>query len=284
MPPSASTHVLLISDATGSMGAHVLQAIFTQFPAGTFRLELLKFVNNEPVLEACLARLRRLKRALVVHATIYEDFKRRIEAVCRERGLPVYDLTGPIMRFVTHASGRAPVPNYQQLHALTPDYFERISAIEFAIAHDDGGGLGTLGDADVILTGVSRTTKTPTTMFIALAGWKAANVPLVHGLEPPRELLNADPSRVVCLAMRPELLSSVRSTRVETELGHGGEYENLQMVRREIVWSRQLAETRGWQVLDVTGRAVEETAARVLDVVRHGRSPAPTARGRRKTD
>ena len=264
------TPVLLISDATGGTGESMLRAIFTQFPEGTFRVETLKFVNSEAALAQCLARLSRAT-GLVFHATIYPAFKRRIAGTCRKRRLPVYDLTGPIMRFVLRASGRHPAPGYSKLHALSPAYFDRVSAIEFAIEHDDGRGLHTLDQADVVLTGVSRTTKTPTTMFLALAGWRAANVPLVLDLEPPRALLAADPRRVVLLTMDPASLVLVRAARVQEQLGHRGEYDDLAVVRREIVWARQIAERHGWSLLDVTGRAVEETAARIMDLVRGGR-------------
>ena len=268
MSRPAPTPVLLISDATGAMGEHVLQAIFTQFPEGSFRLETLTFVNSEAALAQCVARLARTTTGLVFHATIYPAFKRRIERTCRQQGLAVYDLTGPIMRFAVRASGRQPTLNYSKLHELTPGYFDRVIAIEFAIEHDDGRGLNTMDEAQVILTGVSRTSKTPTSMFLALAGWKAANVPIVMGLEPPTALLAADPRRVICLTMHPESLTAVRAARTKEQLGHRSDYADLTVVRREVVWSRRLAEHRGWHLLDVTGRAVEETAARIMDRLR----------------
>ena len=265
--PTAPTPVTLISDATGAMGEHVLQAIFTQFPPGSFTLETIKFVNSESALEQCLAHLAEAT-GLVVHATIYPEFKARITNACRRRQRPVYDLTGPIMRFVVERSGRQPAPDYVKLHELTPDYFERVAAIEFAIEHDDGGGLGTLPQAQAVLTGISRTTKTPTTMFLALAGYRAANVPLVLGVTPPKALLTMDPRRVVCLTMKPDELAAVRGARVAEQLGGGGDYADVHAIRREVIWARQLSDAQGWRLLDVTGRAVEETAARIMELLR----------------
>ena len=267
---TAPTPVTLISDATGGMGQHVLQALFTQFPPGAFRLETITFVNSESALEQCLTHLA-TATGLVVHATIYPEFKRRIAATCRRRRLPVYDLTGPIMRFFVEHSGRQPVPDYAKLHELTPDYFERVAAIEFAIDHDDGGGLGTLHGAEAILTGISRTTKTPTTMLLALAGDRAANVPLVLGVAPPQALLTADPRRVICLTMTPDELAAVRAARVSAELGGGGDYADVHAIRREVIWARQLSEQQHWRLLEVTGRAVEETAARIINLLRRAR-------------
>ncbi len=260
--------VTLISDATGSLGEHVLQSIFTQFPPDSFKLQTIKFVRSEPDLEQCLERLEQTS-GLVVHATIYDDFKQRIESVCRARKLPVYDLTGPIMRFFVDSSGKKPDVRYERLHELNSDYFTRVDAIEFAIGHDDGAGLATLKEAEVILTGVSRTSKTPTTMFLAVAGLRAANVPLVHGLVPPQELLSAQSKRVVCLVLHPDHLMMVRSARAKAGLGvAGGDYVDEQAIRRELTWSRRFSTERGWQVLDVTGRAIEETASRVIELCR----------------
>lgn len=149
------TPITLISDATGAMGEHVLQALFTQFPPGSLQLKIIPFVDSESALAQCLERLNTTK-GLVVHATIYESCKRRIEAACRKHQLPVYDLTGPVMRFIASASKRRSKLDDRKLHELNPDYFKRVAAIEFAIAHDDSGGLKTLDQADVVLTGVSR--------------------------------------------------------------------------------------------------------------------------------
>lgn len=265
-PAPEPTSVTLISDATGALGEHVLQAVFTQFQPGAFRLRKIPFVNDEAALAQCLAQLRRAS-GLVVHATIYQEFKRRIEAVCHDQGLPVYDLTGPIMGFIASASGRQVDVNYRKLHDLTPDYFKRVGAIQFAIAHDDGRGLRTLPQAEIILTGVSRTTKTPTNMVLAMHGYRVANVPIVPELDLPAELLRVEPRRVICLTMESAALASVRVARVREELGFDGGYADTRAIRQELVLARRLCHRHGWRELNVTGRAVEETAALVLEAV-----------------
>lgn len=260
------TPVTLISDATGSLGDHVLRAVFTQFAPHAFSLARINFVNSDEALKACLDRLKKTT-GLVVHATIFERYKRRIEQVCRQRGLPVFDLTGPIMVFLTASSGRKPNVNYAKLHELSSEYFRRMESIEFAIEHDDGGGLRTLHQADIVLTGVSRTTKTPTSMVLAMQGYRSANVPLVHGLEPPRELLALHPKRVVCLSLTPSQLVSIRERRLSQQLKYGAAYADERSIQAELVWARKLSTTHGWPVIDVTGDAVEETAARVLELM-----------------
>ena len=258
--------VTLISDSTGSLGRHVLEAIFTQFPRGVFTLHTLNFVDSEERLDACLAQLEHAQ-GLIVHATVYEAFKQRIEAACRRHRLPVYDLTGPIAAFFTQASGLAPQVSHRKLHELNQEYFNRVEAIEYAINHDDGTGLKTLHEADVVLTGISRTTKTPTSMVLAMHGLRAANVPLVPAVEPPAELLRLEPSRVICLTADLKQLAAFRSVRVQQQLGFDGGYTDEEAIRTELAWAHRLAATRGWELLDVSARSVEETAARVLQMV-----------------
>ena len=262
----SSTPVTLISDATGSLGEHVLRSIFTQFPQNSFQLTVVNFVRSGPDLDRCLHLLEKTK-GLVVHSTIYDTFKTRIEETCRKRGLHVYDLTGPIMRFFVDASGISPEVRYERLHELNSNYFTRVDAIEFAIAHDDGMGLSTLKQAQVVLTGVSRTSKTPTTMFLAVSGYRAANVPLVQGLEPSPALLHMSPQQVVCLVLHPDHLATVRSARARLGLGTSvHEYTDMHAIQKEVAWSRRLAAQHGWHVLDVTGRAIEETASHVIQL------------------
>jgi len=272
--PREPEPVTLISDATGALGEHVLQAIFTQFPPQSFRLTILPFVNSDDALRTCLARLRHLD-GVVVHATIYDTFKRRIEAACRKRGLPVYDLTDPIMMFLRRASGRRPQLDYRQLHALSPDYFKRVDAIEYTINHDDGAGLRTLSQADIVLTGVSRTTKTPTSMVLAMHGYRVANVPLVARIDPPQELVTLPAARVVCLMLDAAPLTAIRAARAQERLRFDGRYADASAVQDELAWARALGESHGWWILDVTDRSVEETAARIIDlVVSRTRRPA----------
>ena len=258
--------VTVISDSTGSLGTHVLEAVFTQFPRGAFSLQTINFVDSEERLDACLERLRAAD-GIVVHATVYEQFKRRIEDVCRTQGLPVYDLTGPVAAFFIQASGHVLQVSHRRLHELNEDYFNRVAAIEYAINHDDGTGLRTLQEADVILTGVSRATKTPTSMVLAMQGLRAANVPLVQGLEPPRELMSANPRHVICLTVEPKQLVAFRAVRVQQQLGFDGGYADEDAIRKELDWTHRLSAEQHWALLDVTGRSVEETAARVMQLL-----------------
>jgi len=154
------------------------------------------------------------------------------------------------------------------LHGFSDEYFQRVEAVEFAVRHDDGANLRTLFQADLVLTGPSRTSKTPLSMYLAQRGLKMGNVPIVPGIDPPRELLEMDPEKVIGLLAQPEVLETVRRARVH-RLGRSpyASYVEAEAVEQELSHARRLYRERGWRHVDVTGRAVEENAARILELV-----------------
>ena len=144
----------------------------------------------------------------------------------------------------------------------------RVAAVEYAVRHDDGGNLGTLWEADIVLTGVSRTSKTPLSMYLAQRGYKTGNVPLVPGIDPPKPLLDLDPGKVFALFVDPSLLLTIRQARIRA-LGAPpyDTYADPESLLEEIRRARSVVRQQGWQVIDISGRAVEENAARVLRLV-----------------
>jgi regulator of PEP synthase PpsR (kinase-PPPase family) len=153
-------------------------------------------------------------------------------------------------------------------HALDAEYFSRIEALDFAIAHDDGQGFGDLEAADVVLVGVSRTSKTPTSIYLAHRGVRTANVPLVPGSEPPPELFKVTRPLVVGLTVSPDRLVQIRRNRlIGLKQDRDTDYVETDAVRDEIVKARRMFERQGWPVIDVTRRSVEETAAAVLNLL-----------------
>ncbi|MFP6578312.1 MAG: kinase/pyrophosphorylase, partial [Myxococcota bacterium] len=143
----------------------------------------------------------------------------------------------------------------------------RIEAVEFAVRHDDGANLHTLHEADIVVTGPSRTSKTPLTMYLAQRGYRSGNVPLIAGLEPPRALLELDPNRVFGLLVDPNTLLQVRRARVRAlRASPYSNYTNKETISQELGEARRLYRKRGWRSLDVTGKAVEENASRIIEI------------------
>jgi regulator of PEP synthase PpsR (kinase-PPPase family) len=253
----------IVSDSTGNLARHMATAFLTQFPPGTFELRLRPFVDTLARLEAGFAGLT-TTNAIVFHAVVNPAMKARLQQLCTARGFPAQDLTGSFVDFLAAAAGVPAEPNLVRLHHLDDAYERRVAAMEFTLCHDDGLGLSTLGEADVVLTGVSRTSKTPTSIYLAQDGFKAANVSLAVQCEPPAELMAMPKGKVAALVIDPARLSEIRLRRNEDWKMSSTDYDRLDAVRAELAWCRKLFARQGWAVFDITGMAIEETAARVV--------------------
>jgi regulator of PEP synthase PpsR (kinase-PPPase family) len=202
-----------------------------------------------------------------LHAVVSPKLKSEIERRCVQLGIPCTDLTGSAVLFLAKAAGLESESDPQRLHRVDGAYCGRINAMTFALEHDDGLGLDTIGDAEIVLAGVSRTGKTPTSMFLAMQGYRVANVSLAMCVAPPRELLAMDGSKVVGLVIEPKQLADIRTRRQAAwRMGQTG-YNEPREVAREMAWCRDVFAKLRCKVLDVTDQAIEETAARIVDTL-----------------
>jgi regulator of PEP synthase PpsR (kinase-PPPase family) len=264
---SGKTLLHVLSDSTGNLAHHILTAILTQFPAEKFETKFRTFLRTHDQVADALQQIS-AEPGIVMHAVVSPDAKEHIAEFCARNKLHCKDLTGGFMEFLATASGETPFADPQQLHRVDEAYQRRIKAIEFTLEHDDGLGLETIGEADVVLTGVSRTSKTPTSIYLSQLGYRSANVSLARGVEPARELLALPAGKVVGLVIDADRLVAIRRRRsAEWSMGHSN-YDDADAVKEEIVWSRRLFARQGWPVIDVTSNAVEETAARIVDLLR----------------
>ncbi len=244
----------------------MLMALITQFPDNSFVIRAKPFLSDSERIEHALDEVRRAG-GVVFHAVVSEPAKRLISDRCNEWGVACCDLTGPFVQFLSAAAGVRAVPDADKLHRIDDRYRERIRAIDFTLEHDDGLGLDTLHEADVVLTGVSRTGKTPTAIYLAQQGLKVANVSLAMELDPPAQLLALPPNKVIGLVVTPAQLTSIRSRRQTGWRMNLTSYSEPEHVAQEVNWSKRLFARRGWAVLDVTDRAIEETAARITELL-----------------
>lgn len=257
----------MLSDSTGNLAKHVLTAVLTQFPAGSISLRYENFVRDGQRLDNLLAQAK-LEKAAVCHAMVSDELKELIKTTCQTARLRCFDLTGGVVQFLEKATGVAPAADLEVLHRLDDAYRQRITAMEFTLSHDDGLGLETLHEADVILVGVSRTSKTPTCILLAQQGYRAANISLAKGVPPPEQLLRLPPDRkIIALTINPSQLALIRAHRQVAWGMSQTDYGAPQSVAGEIAWSRSLFRERSWPMLDVTDQAVEETAAKVIQLV-----------------
>ncbi len=255
--------VYLLSDSTGNLARHMMAAFATQFPPDAFKVQLKLFLNTAAKLNATLDEIAR-QPGIVLHAVVESQAKETVENRCAAMSVPVRDLTGRFVTFLSEATGLHSRPDVHQLHQLDDAYDKRIRALEFTIDHDDGLGLSTLHEAQIVLTGVSRTSKTPTGIYLSQLGYRVANVALAMEVAPPAELLALPGSKVVGLVIDPDYLLEIRQRRKQDWHMTPSSYSDPSHIEDELKWSRQLFRRQGWPILDVTGRAVEETAAHAL--------------------
>jgi hypothetical protein len=262
--------IFIVSGGSGETASRMVQAALTQFAGGLDSL-VRRFQNvRTPEDMARIFELAAEKRAIVVHTTVSGTLRRLIAQRCAELRLTEVDLFGDLMDTLTLHLRTCPEEQPGAFHAVGDRYFKRIEAIEYALRFDDGQDLSGLSDADIVLLGISRTSKTPLSMYLAMEGYKVLNVPLVKGIPPPTELDTVPRGRIVGLTIQAERLQEIRQHRL-SRLGARGTaeaYGHMGEILDELTWAEQVFKrNRRWPVIDVTGRSIEETAGLVLDRV-----------------
>ncbi len=245
----------------------MLTAFLTQFPPKSFEIRRYNFLSTPAKLDLALDEAV-AQDGIVLHALVRPDAKMQVTARCRQHRLAVSDLTGQFVDFLSRESGLSPLANTVRLHDTSSEYHQRIKALEFTLEHDDGLGLDSLHQADIVLCGVSRTSKTPTSIYLAQQGYRVGNVSLAYGIEPPAQLISLSTRNVVGLVINSHQLVEIRTNRQASWRMGDTRYNDPDHVLREVQWSRRLFSSRGWPVLDVTDQAVEETAGRIVEVLR----------------
>ncbi len=267
MSAEAQTPVELhiVSDSTGETAARLVLALEAQFPEQPF--EEVRHPRAESVEDLALAVNRaRGRPAVMVYTLVEPGLREAMRQLCRRARVHYCDLLGHPIDSIARVSGVAAKMTPGARPPLDQTYFKRIEAIEFAVKYDDGVG-GGLDEADIVLVGVSRTSKTPLSMYLGYLGHKAANVPVVMGIEPPRVLFEIDPLKIVGLTIDAERLAEIRSNRVATMGGSKRRYAKLLDVYEELDHAASVHRRLGCPVLDVSDLSVEETAMRVIRIV-----------------
>ncbi len=266
-----SMQVFVVSDGTGDTGTATVRAAMLQFQS-PWRLRVFGEIRRPSEAKRVVARAVE-ENALVVFSLVERNMVEVMQREAQQQGVVALDLLGPLITRVAQRLHAEPKHQPGLLHGMSEDYFARIDAVEFAVNHDDGANVHTLYDADIVLTGVSRTSKTPLSMYLAQRGYKTGNVPLVPRVDPPRELLELDSQRVFGLLIDAGELMTIRQARLRAiKASPASEYTDIAAVTDEVEEARLLCRRNGWRIVDVTGKAVEENAARLMEYyeLRHG--------------
>ncbi|OHB32704.1 MAG: phosphoenolpyruvate synthase regulatory protein [Desulfuromonadaceae bacterium GWC2_58_13] len=256
--------VFLLSDATGETAEKMVMAALLQFRDRDVKLRRISNVRSKnQVYEALDEALS--ANGMVVYTIVNRELARLVHDECGSLGLPSIDLLTPLLMRIAEFFGHSPRETPGLLHGVDEDYFRRVDAVEFTVKHDDGQETAHLPKADIVLVGVSRSSKTPLSIYLAHRGWKVANVPLVKGIDPPKELFAVDPKRVVGLIIDSQRLLELRVTRLKhLGLDTKAAYADFGQIEDELQYARAFFRKQPWVVIDVSGKAVEETANEVL--------------------
>lgn len=260
--------VFTVSDGTGETAMSIVRAVKVQFENAEIQIERFNKIRTREVLEHLLQRALRENATIV--ATIV-DPELRVYLISRgmQLGVHIVDVLFPLLETLSTQLGRRPSAIPGLLRQLDQDYFKRVWAVEYTVRHDDGVALHDLNEADILLVGISRTSKTPLSMYLGHKGYKVANVPLVPGTELPSEIFNVDQNKIIGLIIDPARLTEIRAARIEA-LGSSsaGDYANVAKIFEELEWSREIFKrNKRWPVLDVTGKALEETAVEIERII-----------------
>ncbi len=259
--------ILVLSDATGETGEKVVRAALAQFgPHEGVKLHVTGHALDAEQVRGIVEQAKK-DNALLVYTLVEPALRAYIRRLTEEREVRAVDLLGALLYEMSSHFGEDPLYRPGLGHELDANYFRRVEAVEFAVNNDDGREPRNLKRADIVLVGVSRTSKTPLSSYIAHRGYRVANVPLVLGIPPPKELDAVEAARVFGLVLDPIVLAEIRRTRMaQLGLREDDEYGDLRRVRRELDWAKEIyAKHPGWTVLDITGKAVEETASAILE-------------------
>jgi regulator of PEP synthase PpsR (kinase-PPPase family) len=271
---SYKLNIHLISDATGDMLSALARASIAQFDESQVNYHRWSLIRTRLQLHRVLEGIQ-AEPGLVLCSLLDQALRGELDAACARMGVTLMHVMDPLLEVLQTQFGAKAKQKPGRQYVLDADYFKRIDAMHYVISHDDGQAHRGISEADVVLVGVSRSSKTPTCFYLANRGIKAANIPLVPGIEPP-ELLGDPGCPVIGLTIDPKSLIDIRRHRLRL-IGTGaqpgfaqkdnGEYVDFEAVEKELLWAKRLCNAKNWPTIDVTRRSIEETAATVLKLM-----------------
>lgn len=260
--------VLVISDALGETAASVALAAAGQFDEGAVAIERLSRVQDARQVKRYLESLAgAAKKIAAFHTIVQDELRSEVAGLLIEQGIAAVDLLGPAIDTIAALTGLAPKGIPGIIHQTDERYFQRIACMEYTVEHDDGRGADDLSEADIVLIGVSRTSKTPLSMYLALQGYHVANIPLAPQMEPPQALFEVDPARIFGLVTTVEAIAPIRAQRLGTAQAQSaaGSYADPNAIELEFAYARSLMKRLGCFVVHTDGKAIEESATEIIE-------------------
>ncbi|WP_027725029.1 pyruvate, water dikinase regulatory protein [Tuberibacillus calidus] len=257
--------IYVISDSVGETAELVIKAAVSQFKNVTVDVERFPYVNDIKSVEEIITAAKE-NQAMVVFTLVVPEIRETAVRLLETEGVPYVDIMGPVLTRMEDVFQSSPVYEPGLVHKLDEDYFKRVEAIEFAVKYDDGRDPRGILRADIVLIGVSRTSKTPLSQYLALKRLRVANVPIVPEVEPPEELFQVNPKKCFGLRISPEQLNHIRKERLKSlGLAADANYAQLDRIQEELNYFESIVQKIGCPVIDVSKRAVEETANIIIE-------------------
>ena len=267
--------VFLVSDGTGETAEKVTHAGLLQFPSAQPRMRTFTKVRSRADVKLVVEKARE-EHAFISYTLADVELRAAMQELTDAMGVPSADIIGALIIQLSGYLGSSPLMKAGVSPLIGEEYFKRVEAVEFAVKNDDGQEPRNLAKADIILVGISRTSKTPLSMYMAHKGWKVANVPLVPDVPVPRELFEVDQRKVFALTIDPHTLVRIRQERLKhLSMPPDSAYGLQENVHREVVWVEEFFTAHpNWPIISVAGKAVEETAAEILSIIKQRDNPA----------
>lgn len=262
-----STIIYALSDSIGETAERIAHATASQFDADSFEIIRIPYIKTTEQIKKIIEEAAR-RNSVICHTIVGVELREALFRQAEQSGIPAIDVMGPMIHALQNVSGLVPKLKPGLIHTLDEEYFKRVEAVEFAVKYDDGKNPWGLLKADVVLVGVSRTSKTPLSMYLAHKKIKVANVPMVPEVPPPEQLFKVPTERIIGLIIDPEKLNGIRAERL-TSLGLDPEscYADVQRITEEVEYARSIMEKLKCPVIDVSNKAIEETANRIMDII-----------------
>jgi regulator of PEP synthase PpsR (kinase-PPPase family) len=261
-------NVYLVSDSTGETLDRIFLSLKSQFANFEYYKKEFAFIRTEQQIDKIIKECSEISNSLILYTIVETKLAKYISFKSEENNVPCFGILGNLILSFSKLLNQKAIHKPSAQHVLDADYYKRIEAIQFTMSHDDGKKVDDINDADVVLLGVSRTSKTPTSIYLANRGYKTVNVPLVLDQKIPEDLYSNITSCIVGLVADPERLSDIRRNRVAIMQDQNlKEYTDLEFIKKEVENSKKLFKKNSWPIIDVTRRSVEETAASILKII-----------------
>ncbi|PLR85913.1 phosphoenolpyruvate synthase regulatory protein [Bacillus canaveralius] len=258
--------IYVVSDSVGETAELVTKAAISQFNGSDVTIKRFPYVEEKTNIDEVIT-LAKINQGMIAYTLVKPEIRAYMQEVTVKEGIYAFDIIGPLMDRIQQICGETPLYEPGLVRKLDEDYFKKVEAIEFAVKYDDGRDPRGILKADIVLVGVSRTSKTPLSQYLALKRLKVANVPIVPEVDPPEELFYVSPDKCFGLKISPEKLNNIRRERLRSlGLNDEASYANIERIKAELVYFDKIVHRIGCPIIDVTNKAVEETANMILNL------------------